>query len=251
MQITPSKTGVPFLFYLANVSVAFGHEPEPNLPFERPHSHEAVEGHAHLGWESRYFSEGRDNLDGDSLLFGSFEMGWKHLTAGIWYGSSPDQRYDEVQLTLGISEQFGDFEIYGGYTHLQFPFDGSYDNEIGGGIVWSGLPVDLECSADVYYSFDADGYFVELAMGRNFVIHDELKLNLSLPFGINQGYVADGHDGVNHIAVQLGLEWALSETLSISAHSTYSLALEKDSALPGDDSLRDFFHAGVGLQWSF
>ena len=125
-----------------------------------------MEGHAHLGWESNYFSEGRDSLDGDSLVAGSFEMGWEHLAGGVWLGTSPDQDYDEMQLTLALTQSFGDFEFYGGYTHLRFPSDGSHDNEIGAGFVWSGLPMDVELSADAYYSFNADGYFAEIAASR-------------------------------------------------------------------------------------
>lgn len=246
------KATMPWLVCgFASVLTVFGHESETQLPFARLHTHDSLESHAHLGWESRYFSEGRDSLDGDSLFVGSLEMGWKHLAGGIWYGYSPDQRYDELQLGLALTQNIGDFEFYGGYTHLRFPFDGSHDNEIGAGVAWSGLPMDAELSADIYYSFDAEGFFAEIAASREFSITDDLALNFSVPFGINQGYVADGHDGANHIALRLGLEFALTDSISFTAHTSYSWALSRDAALPGDDQLIDFFHGGVGLQWSF
>ncbi|MFM7180526.1 MAG: hypothetical protein ACKO2G_03555 [Verrucomicrobiales bacterium] len=246
------KASVPFLVCcFASTLTVFGHEPEAHQPFERPHDHESIEGHAHLGWESRYFSEGRDNLDGDSLLVGSFEMGWKHLTGGVWYGYSPDQRYDELQLALSLSQSIGDFEFYGGYTHLRFPFDGAHDNELGAGITWSGLPLDVELSADIYYSFDAEGFFAEISANREFYITDNLSLNVSVPFGINQGYVADGHDGANHIAISAGLEFALTDSISVTAHTAYSWALSRAATSPGDEQLIDFFHGGTALQWSF
>ena len=251
MQILVKATGLSLVFNFVSALAVFAHEPEAQLPFERPHAHDAVEGHAHLGWESRYFSEGRDALDGDSLFVGSFEMGWKHLAAGVWYGNSPDQRYDELQLALALTQSIGDFEFYGGYTHLRFPFDDSHDNEFGAGVAWAGLPMDVELSADLYYSLDADGYFAELAAGREFSITDRLALNLAVPFGINQGYVADGHDGANNIALSFGLEYALSDSVSVTAHTSYSWALGRDAAFPGDDQLIDFFHGGVGLQLSF
>lgn len=251
MCIFPKATSVSLIYGFVSVVTAFGHEPEAQLPFVHPHAHETVEGHVHLGWESRYFSEGRDSLDGDSLFVSSFEMGWEHLAGGVWYGYSPDQRHDELQLTLALAQSIGDFEFYGGYTHLRFPFDSSHDNEIGTGVAWSGLPMDVELSADLYYSFDADGYFAELSAGREFAITDRLAINFSAPFGINQGYVPDGHDGANNIALRLGLEYALSNSISVTAHTTYSWALGRDAASPGDDRLIDFFHGGVGLQWSF
>lgn len=57
-------------------------------------------------------------MDGDSLFSGSFEMGWQHLAGGVWYGYSPDQSYDELQITLALTHSIGDFSFYGGYTHL-------------------------------------------------------------------------------------------------------------------------------------
>ena len=115
-------------------SVAFAHQSEPQQPFERPHAHDNVEFHVHTGFESRYFSEGRDALDGDSIWASSFEFGLDHFAAGLWYGNSPNQSYDELQLSLALIQTFGDFEANIGYTHYIFPFDGSHDDEIGTGI---------------------------------------------------------------------------------------------------------------------
>lgn len=251
MHIFLKKTWLSLVCCLVSALPVLCHEPEVQLPFERPHAHEVIEGHVHMGWESRYFSEGRDSLDGDSLIAGSAEIGWKHIAGGVWYGRSPDQRYDELQLTLALAQSIGDFEFYGGYTHLRFPFDDSHDNELGAGVTWSGLPLDVELSADVYYSFDAEGYFGEISAGRDFKITDPFSISFTTLFGINQGYVADGHDGANHLALRFGMEYALTDHLSAIAHATQSWALDRNAALPGDDQLVDFFHGGIGLQWTF
>jgi len=234
-----------------NASAGIGQETETQLSFERPDNQSAFESQFYLGWESRYLSEGRDELDGDSLFIASFETSWKKLTAGVWYGESPDQSYNELQLALALNHSIGDFDFYVSYTHFQFQFDSSFDNEVGAGFTWNGLPLDIALSTDVYYSFDADGYFVEVAASREFEINDRLALSLTVPFGINQGYVPDGHDGANNITLQLGAEYALSDSITLSAHTTYSWDLERDSDAPGDELLRDFFHAGVGLSYSF
>ena len=250
-QIMSETKTLSLVLFISGTLIALGHEPEAQLPFARPHGLDSLEGHAHFGWDSRYFSEGRDSLGGDSRFAGSYEMGWKQLTGGVWYGHSPDQRYDEMQLSLALTRNLGDVEFYGSYTHLRFPFDDLHDNEIGSGVAWSGLPLDVELSADVYASMDAEGWFAEISVARAFVITDEIELNLSAPFGINQGYVADGHDGSNHIALRLGLEFAPTDSFSVITHGTYSWALGRNTVLPGDDSLTNFFHWGVGLQWSF
>ncbi len=232
-------------------SLAFAHQSEPQQPFERPHAHENFEFHIHTGLESRYFSEGRDALNGDSIWASSFEFGLEHLAAGLWYGKSPDQSYDELQLSLALTQTFGDFEAYIGYTHYIFPFDGSHDDEIGTGITWTGLPAEIELSADIYHSFDADGYFAELSTSREFEITEPFSVTLSSIFGINQGYVSDGHDGANHFALQIGYEYVLTKSLSLIAHTTYSWAIDKKATAPGDALLEDFFHCGAGLQWNF
>ena len=252
MIISKKTTHIALACSLLGSMAALAHEPEINQPFDRPHAHETIEGHAHIGWESRYFSEGRDALDGDSIFATSFELGWKHFSGGIWYGYSPDQRYDELQASLAFTQCIGEnFEYYLAYTHLQFPFEDAHDNELGVGFTISGLPCDIELSTDITYSFEEDGYFGEIAAGREFEISEPLTLNLSGIFGVNQGYVSDGHDGANHIALRLGMEYALNDCVSLVAHTAYSWALDTDSSAPGDEQLIDFFHGGIGLEWSF
>lgn len=227
------------------------HEQETQLPFQRLHAHGEIEGHAHLGWDSRYFSEGRDNLEGDSLLSSSLELGWNHLAAGVWYGRSPDQRYDEAHFSLALTQSVGDFDFYAGYTHLRFPLDGSHDHEAGAGCTWSGLPGEIELSLDSYYSFEATGLFTELGASRDFEITGKITLNAATIVGFNHGYVADGHDGTNHAALRIGLEYELTEAIAITAHAVSSWAIGRDKGLAGDDLLDDFVHGGIGVHWTF
>ena len=240
-----------FLVFTCVVSVASGHDGEASQPFDRPHAHDDLEGHVHVGWESHYFSEGRDSLDGDSLWATSLELAWEHLSFGVWYGLSPDQTYDELQLSLGVTQEFGDLEVSLGYTHLRFPFENGHDNEIGLGLTWNGLPWVVELASEVYYSFDAEGLFGELGVSREFALADRLTLGFEGIFGLNQGYVPDGHDGANHVALRVGLGYELTESLTLSAHGVYSWALDHDASAPDDETLIDFFHGGIGLEWSF
>lgn len=229
----------------------YAHEPEASAPFSPSGSEEEFSGHFHTGWESRYFSEGRDALDGDTLWVGSVEFGWQNFTSGVWYGRSPDQDYDELQLNVAFAESIGDFEFYAGLTHLRTPFDGLDDNEVGAGFGWTGLPHEIELTADAYYSFGVEGSFWEFALNRSWLVSDEFSLQLSGIFGVNQGYVSDGHDGANHFALRLGSEYALTESVAITMHVAQSWALKRDSSLAGDELLIDFFHVSLGLQFSF
>ena len=233
----------------------------PGMAFAHERENSAVSAHLEechhsvtlsTGWESRYFSEGRDSLDGDSLWVTSVDFSWESFTAGVWYGSSPEQSYDELQLGLAWHQSLTeDLETYIGYTHYQFPSDDEDDHEFGVGLAFTGCPWGIEWAVDAYHSLEAEGFFVELTASREFELTDKLAADTALIFGMNQGYVADGHDGANHIAVSTGLSYALTESVTLAAHATYSWAIDRDSGAPDDDVLKDFFHMGVGLEVSF
>jgi hypothetical protein len=238
-----------FLVFTAVASTA--HEPEAQQPFERPHAHAALEASFHTGWESRYASEGRDYLAGDSLGTTSIDLSGEHLTAGVWFGKSPERKYDERRFAFGLTETFGPLNAFLTCTYIQYRDADLEDHEIS---LWAEcieLPWDLEVSANAYYSVMAEGAFMEAALHRGILARDRFSLRGSLILGVNQGYVPDGHDGVNHLAVRLESEFALTKSFAITAHLGYNWALDRDSELPGDAPLIDFLHGGIGLQWSF
>lgn len=232
---------------------AVAHEPEAQTRFGHAHIHDAMDLemdiHFQTGLESRYSLEGRDSLDGDAISATSLDLGWGRFTGGFWYGWSPDQDYEESRITLGLSEQVGNFEFYAAYTHLKFPE--SDDNEVGVGGVWSGLPLQINVALDAYYSFDADGAFWELGLSRAVDVSERLTFTGAGMFGINDGYIPDGHSGANHFGLRLGSEYQLTQSLVITGHATYSWALQRSSRLAGDEQLGDFPHGGFGLEWSF
>ena len=242
------------LFISAFSSFLAAHDSEPAIPFERTHSHSDLEGHFHLGWESRYYSEGRDNLAGDSIFTSSAEFGFEHFSLGYWYAISPEQNYDEFQLSAAYTDHIGDFDYYFSFTHIElfniFPTR-QFDNEIGFGISYGELPYDLSIAFDAYYSLAVSGYFAELSLEHSKEITDKLSITTTGILGLNQGYIPNGHDGLNHLALRAGLEYALSDSLSISTHLTYSAPLNRDPNAPDDQFLTNFFHSGINLQWSF
>ena len=83
------------------------------------------------GWESRYVSEGRDNLDGDGLVSSTVEAAFKGLSLNASYASSPNTDYREFSLGAAYSYTWNDLEANVSYTHLRFLSDEEDDNEIG------------------------------------------------------------------------------------------------------------------------
>lgn len=228
-----------------------GHDSETNKPFEKMHDHRTFNAHAHAGWESRYFSEGRDALNGKSLWKGALEVGYDHFSGGVWYGRSSNYQYDEWQYNLALTQEIDSFEIYAGYTHLVFAKDRESDDEWSAGISYESLPFDLTTSLEACYSMDAKGTFYEWSNNREFHPKDDLDISLSGTFGWNEGYVIDGHNGLNFFSLGSGLTKILTESFSLTGHGIGSWAIEHNSNLAGDQSLKDFFHFGLSVEFDF
>ena len=236
-----------FLFKLACTA----HEGDSAKKVEAIHTHEDLIGHTHAGWESRYFSEGRDALDGKSLWTGSVELGYKHFSGGVWYGRSSNHAYDELQYGLSLTQEKNDWSFYAGYTHLVFSKDNESDDEWSFGLAHDNLPYSLGTSLDGTYSMDAEGVFYEWSSYREFSLGEKSAVLISGILGLNDGYVSDGHDGANFYALSVGLERNITDNFLISCHGMQSFAIDRDLTLAGDEQLKDFFHFGAGLQWAF
>ena len=81
-------------------------------PIHIVHDHEVPEnvwaGAATLGYDSRYASEGRDNLDGDGLIHGAAELSYNDLLGGAWFAESPNGPYNEFQCFAEYSIELCD-----------------------------------------------------------------------------------------------------------------------------------------------
>ena len=214
-------------------------------------SSSALEGELAVGWDSAFFSEGRDDLDGDSLFSTAVNLSWDRFSFGIWHGYSPDQDFDELELSVGVSHNIGNVDFGLGYTYVRSFPGADDDNEFGFSVAWSDAPLDLDLAAEIYYSDNSEGSFLEVSATRHLWANDDFHVDLSSIVGFNLGFVEDAHDGPNHVALQLAGEYTLTSSLALTAHTTYSWAIDEDSALEGDEQLENFFHAGVGLVWSF
>jgi hypothetical protein len=203
-------------------------------------------------WESRYATEGRDNLDGDSLAGTTIEAAFKGLSVGAWYASSPDVDYREFDASLTYSVEWNDLEAYISYTHLRFLADEEDDNEIGVGFAYSRLPGGLALGLDSYYSFEAEGAFLEASIGGEYEVLNRLTLAPSAVLGWNSGYISDGHDGANHFMLSCEAIMPIKDGLDLAVTVAYSWAIDADpERYPGDETLADFPSVGVALRAAF
>ena len=202
-----------------------------------------------VAWDSRYVSEGRDNLAGDSLAGTTVDASVGGLSFGAWFAASPDTDYREFNLGATYTVGWRDLEAYASFTHLRFLSDEEDDNEVGAGLAYTGLPAGLAIGLDAYHSFEAEGTFLEAWLGGEYEPCGWLMIAPAAVLGWNSGYIAEGHDGANHFSLSMEASVPLKEGLDLAAMVAYTWAIDADPGrYPDDEALEDFLHAGIALR---
>jgi hypothetical protein len=210
--------------------------------------------HVHLRWESRYVSEGRDNLAGDGLTSVFSDVSLGNFTFAPWLAYGYESDYSELNLNLVYGLRPTDqLEIYAGYTHLQTRLDGenTKDNEMFADLVY--MPTELfDVLVNYYLSFEARGSFWEFALEREQMLNDKTVLRLRSILGINEGYVSNGHNGLNHVQLRLNMAFYPVACIEIVPYVAYNFAIDSEpERYAGDATLRDFFWGGIGVVYHF
>jgi len=149
--------------------------------------------------------------------------------------------------------QWRGFEAYFGYKFLRFPGeDNEADHEFGAGVSGPELPLGLVPEINWYYSDDSGGSYLDAGLTREFHATDRLHVVPSVFVGRNDGYIADGHPGTDHVRFALEASYRVSERLTIQAHLGRSFAIDSNpGTFAGDALLRNFSHGGIGLSLTF
>lgn len=200
-----------------------------------------------LLWESRYVSEGRDNLDGDGLASIEASAGYLGFELGAWAAESPDQDYTEYNYWIGYSYEWDALTLGVAYTYLDFETDDADDHEYSADLAYS-FGDRFEFAFGAYYSDESDGAFYEMTLSKEFEFCDGLSI---LPFssvGYNDGYIVDGHDGWNHLTLGLELSYAFLDQVSLGAFLAGNIEIDSDKDRYGDDELlEDFVYGGLSV----
>lgn len=207
-------------------------------------------------YNTRYWNEGRDYLANDDLWATSVNYAWQSLTAGVWYAKSTELPYEELQLGLTWRHDLSeDLQIYVGYAYIDYLENSlavsseDSENELAFGLTYSGCPWGIVSHLDVYYTDDSGGFFAEASASREWQLSEKWSASITGLIGMNQGYISNGSDGLNHMAVIGGFSYAFSECLSLDLEGVQSWGLDRTD--PGDTETDDFLHGRLGLTWTF
>jgi hypothetical protein len=205
-------------------------------------------------WESRYVTEGRDNLSGDNLVSVSSEFIVGEATFLPWYAVSPGADYSELNLNFiyGILPT-EDLAVYFGYNHIRARSlgEGDYDNEVSFGLVHK-LIKRVVVAADIYHSFEAGGSFMEMAIKYFDAPYKSAHYSVQAGLGVNAGYVSEGHTGLNHFLLRANVSYLPVVQVELYAYAAYTAAINRDAIrYAGDELLGDFFWGGAGFVYVF
>ncbi len=195
--------------------------------------------HFHTMLESRYITEGRDNLNDDALFSFSTDITEGNFTFVPWYAYSASADYTELNLNFVYGVSLHDqFELYFSYTYLDFDFNGatSDDHELGIELAYNAYD-SLQLVASIVHSDDAGAAYAELLVRYDYAVRDHLNTFLVVGAGYNDGYVVSGHRGFDHSQFKAGAVYFPWTQLEISAYVAATRVIDKDSLHHGDDAL--------------
>jgi hypothetical protein len=198
-------------------------------------------------WESKYISEGRDNLDDGGIFVAEAMMEWKGFVGGVWTALGDSQSYQEVNAFIEYCLVVGPLDLCAGYTRLEFLEDSTDDNEFAAGVALNLIPF-LVPAVDYVYSTESDGGFLELSLSSEIAFFNaRFVLEPYALQAFDFGYATDDHDGPNNFQVGIGASFGLTEHIDAVGSVSHSWAQEDIDR----EGLGDKSWVTIGLAASF
>ncbi len=227
-----------------------------------------IEGQIHVGYTNAYLFRGL-NL-GQDLVEAGVDLSYQvadglTISGGAWYASvhngagnigKPNESFDELDLYAEVSKEF-DFATFAVgyiYYHLQenfYAIGGNDPQE-----VYFSVSRDFgfaEASLTYFWDIDVDndGY-LEAGLSKGIELNECLTLNVNGALGY---YVE--HGKLAHFTTTVSLDWAYSDTVTLSPFVSGSLSLSDKTAggraltLNGKADAKDQFVGGVKFAVGF
>ena len=206
-----------------------------------------------LGWDSRYISEGRNNLDKGGIYWATAVYQYEHISLYAISGRADSEHYIEWNLGLEYGITLSD-NLAGavGYQRIEaYGDERCSDNEFFAYLEYTALDW-LTPSLSYTYSTEAGGYFVEASLHSNWSLSDSITVTPYITQAFDFQYATEAHDGANHFQFGVEAEYQLPGELVLSGHISHIIAQE-DIKLEhsGDSADLNQTYMGLHLTWSF
>ncbi|CAM3405254.1 hypothetical protein SHVI106290_13145 [Shewanella violacea] len=222
-----------------------------NLPANQPNETQLI---VDLGWDSKYVSEGRNNLDLGGITWGTLAVQQGNLNMYATGGRADSQDYTEWNLGVEYSISLSDtVEANLGYQRLEFYGDERCsDNELFGDLAYQ-AQTWLIPTLSYTYSTQAGGYFLEVSIHSPWQLSQGLTVTPYVSQAFDFQYASEEHNGVNHFQLGIEAECLISDRLALSGHFSRTLAQEDiklEARADGNEASLDQTYAGIHLIWS-
>jgi outer membrane usher protein FimD/PapC len=178
-----------------------------------------------VGYDSRYISEGRNNLPEGGIAWASLSHALNdNVTLGSAYGvaTKKSANYDELNLSISYQNSINELSYSLSYTRLEFFEDDESDNEIGLDLSWEQFDA-FTPFANAVYSTEAGGSFASLGIESNYEVSESVNISPYASLSFDYGYAAQGNNSYNHADLGANIGFALSESHAINLQIQQSI----------------------------
>ncbi len=203
---------------------------------------------ASLAKQSRYISEGRDNLTEGGIFAFEALAHWQALTANMWFGQGDSNSYKELNLGLEYAFEWRVAEFSFAYSRLEFLEENERDNELSVGVAFNEV-FNITPAFNYVYSTEASGGFLEVSLRSKFEIEQySTTIEPYVMEGFDFGFASKDHDGRNHFQVGVDFTVRLSKDIDFFANINHSWAHE-DVKREGADDHHIWFTVGLATKF--
>ncbi len=208
-----------------------------------------------LGWDSKYVSQGRNNLQNGGIYWLNAAVQHGNLTTYALVGRGDSQAYTEWNIGLEYGFNLAEnLEANLGYQRIEgYSNSRCQDNELFAELAYSATAW-LVPSVSYVYSTEAAGYFVEVSLHSYWNITYQFSLTPYITQGFDFKYRTEEHDGSNNLQFGLEANYQLTPSMNISGHISHSIAqsdIEQEASANGDMSSQDQTYAGIHFAITF
>ncbi|WP_394130876.1 hypothetical protein [Shewanella maritima] len=205
-----------------------------------------------IGYDSKYVSEGRNNLEDGGIAWGAASVSQGDFTAYAALGRGTSEHYIEWQFGVEYAPQIHqDFDTVVGYQRLEFYGDErASDNEVFASIVYTGNQW-IEPGVHYTYATEAGGYFVEVSLHHHWQVNDALVVSPYAIQGFDFQYATEEYDGANHFQFGVEASYQINDTYAISGHISHSIAQEDIKRENQGSEQSNFDETFAGLYFNF
>lgn len=211
-----------------------------------------------VGYDSSYIFRGVKY--GDSLFSAGITAPIKlddktTLTLSPWYGHIVGKSYDELDLPVSLTHDFGFVTLGVGYTYYRYPFSGfgtsepnvTFSKTIGNFGIYGGAYLDVNAKGgDLFANRGGDpGWYFETGVTYTAKITDKFSLVPEVKLSYGEDYY--GVSGFNNVIVKLTAPIALTKTATLAPYIAGSFAIDSLKDL----GVKNYLVGGAALTVTF